>query len=608
MQEPDKNRTEKVMNSINKVSKRILAIAVATVIAAVLCIFTYMGSDAGRSGDFVMNSDRTAITAYEGDGGSVSIPDGVTTIGAGAFMNTSVTVVDLNEVKTIGNNAFSGSTLCSVTGTGGVVAIGGEAFANTQLKAFSVPKSLKRLAGNAFNGDEQMSGFSGGSKEYPIYGGCVYADKGKTLLIVPRGMKDSLTVSKKAVAIADAALLGCENITEVYIPSSVKTFGGLTDTAKEGITLPKGSTIYGYSGSQAEAYAQSHGAKFVSMGVSDSMSEMSETKTARSAASDEDTGNDEVSESDELYATEDYDGGYWLADNSSSQAEDTEDEEYYEEDYYDDEELYEDSADYASVSEKHVYKPLEAAGTIGGETAPLAAADPISTEGVLSSSDAVASSSSSIAKSIGNSIAAKSLAKSATKSQVVTQSLPIEGEDSGSNTTNNTTNSTTNNTTNNTTTTTDNTTGSTTSTTDSTTSNSTTTTDSTTNNASAATDNTTVNNTAADNSAAGTVNNSASTNATTDAAVSSNANTNLSQSQAVAAVTGGSANTASDIASQGAHVRDTTPRTADISIRPSYFLCGAIFMVGLAGIFFARRQSAIQMAISGKSEIKDELD
>ena len=91
-------------------------------------------------------------------------------------------------------------------------------------------------------------------------------------------------------------------------------------------------------------------------------------------------------------------------------------------------------------------------------------------------------------------------------------------------------------------------------------------------------------------------------------AATSDANTNLSQSQAVAAVTGGSANTASDIASQGAHVRDTPPRTADISIRPSYFLCGAIFMVGLAGIFFARRQSAIQIAISGQSEIKDELD
>lgn len=227
---------------------------------------------AGVRGDYVTDEEGTVIISYEGTGGSITIPDGIYTIGAGAFKGSEVTRVDLNEVTTIGNNAFAESTLSSVTGLGGVSAIGGEAFARTQLESFTVPKSLTRLAGDAFDGDEALTGFSGGSSIYPIYGGCVYSDRGKTLLIVPRGLNDSVTVWKKATAIAPGALKDCNKVTDIYIPATVQQIGVTRDqyegTAQLAV-LPAKSTVYGYEGSPAQAYARKNDVKFVSVGVAD---------------------------------------------------------------------------------------------------------------------------------------------------------------------------------------------------------------------------------------------------------------------------------------------------------------------------------------------------
>ena len=79
--------------------------------------------------DFVIEGG--VLKQYNGPGGDVVIPEGVTAIGYSAFSNrtglTSVTIPD--SVKEIGHFAFSNCTgLTSVTIPDGVKEIGGSAF------------------------------------------------------------------------------------------------------------------------------------------------------------------------------------------------------------------------------------------------------------------------------------------------------------------------------------------------------------------------------------------------------------------------------------------------------------------------------------------------
>lgn len=155
---------------------------------------------------FVLNKSKTAVMSYEGDGGDIIIPDGVTTIAAGAFLeNEDVTGVDLNDVRTIGNNAFAKSGLESVEGGELVRAIGGNAFAETKLTEFEVPDGLLRLAQDAFSGVKTLQDFSGGSDNYPVVGNCIYADEGDTLYILPGGRTHVESSAKKVKKSAGSA-------------------------------------------------------------------------------------------------------------------------------------------------------------------------------------------------------------------------------------------------------------------------------------------------------------------------------------------------------------------------------------------------------------------
>ena len=148
---------------------------------------------------FELNAKGTAVIGYEGDGGDIVIPDGVTTIAADTFSGEeSITGVDLNEVKTIGNNAFAQSGLEEVENADEVRVIGDKAFAETKLTVFSVPSELLELADTAFDGVTTLRSFSGGSRNYPVYGGCIYAEEGELLYIEPEGKDASVTVARAA--------------------------------------------------------------------------------------------------------------------------------------------------------------------------------------------------------------------------------------------------------------------------------------------------------------------------------------------------------------------------------------------------------------------------
>ena len=125
---------------------------------------------AQASNDFTIENGE--VTAYTGAGGSVTIPDGVTSIKTEVFFDkhvTSLTLPDsltsignkafdknkINKIsggknlKTIGDAAFRGNQLKTVN-LANIETIGNNSFENNQLETITLPATLKTVGANAF--------------------------------------------------------------------------------------------------------------------------------------------------------------------------------------------------------------------------------------------------------------------------------------------------------------------------------------------------------------------------------------------------------------------------------------------------------------------------
>jgi hypothetical protein len=119
------------------------------------------------SDDFEM--DGTVLVKYHGDAENVIIPDGVTSIGDGAFyrpgdgpftgLSSLISVTIPEGVKSIGNGAFWGAlNLTSVTIPSSVTSIGEQAFYYcTDLRRVTIPSSVISIGKEAFAGCSSLT-------------------------------------------------------------------------------------------------------------------------------------------------------------------------------------------------------------------------------------------------------------------------------------------------------------------------------------------------------------------------------------------------------------------------------------------------------------------
>ena len=141
---------------------------------------------------------------------NLTIPDGVTTIGDGAFQNctslTSITIPD--SVTSIGDGAFQNCTsLTSVTIGNSVTYIGVYAFrVCTSLTSITIPDSVTEIGWEAFSGCTSLTSVTIGNSVTSIDSWTFYGCKSLTSVTIPDGV----------TTIGDGVFRDCTSLTEVY--------------------------------------------------------------------------------------------------------------------------------------------------------------------------------------------------------------------------------------------------------------------------------------------------------------------------------------------------------------------------------------------------------
>ena len=162
-------------------------------------------------GNAGLNITGTVLKQYDGDGGDVVIPEGVTEIGFLAFATVS------------------GKKVTSVTIPDSVEKIGGYTFANADsLTNVTLPAGLTSIDKGVFYGCESLA---------------------------------SITIPASVTTIGLEAFAFCKSLTSITIPANVTSIGNIAFNSS-GL-----KTICGVPGSYAETYAKQNGYAFQSIGT-----------------------------------------------------------------------------------------------------------------------------------------------------------------------------------------------------------------------------------------------------------------------------------------------------------------------------------------------------
>ena len=172
----------------------------------------------GNDGGFVY-SDENGLTKYNGEGGDIIIPYGVTAIGFRAFAECeTITSVKIPEtVKYIDVAAFViCKSLAYVTIPGSVENIGDYAFENCEnLESVTINKGVETIGEEAFYGCHSLTSVTiPGSVETIGEGAFANCEN-----------LESVTINEGVETIGDGAFAGCYNLESVTIPSSVTSIG-----------------------------------------------------------------------------------------------------------------------------------------------------------------------------------------------------------------------------------------------------------------------------------------------------------------------------------------------------------------------------------------------
>lgn len=212
-------------------------------ILLVLCMVMTLLPTTAWAADSDFTIENGVLTKYNGSGGDVIIPDGVTSIGDFAFKDckTLTGIIIPKSTTSIGNWAFSDcSSLINVDIGNSITSIGASAFSNcSSLASLSLPDSVTSIGSWVFLGCNNLKSIIIPNGITDITSGAFSGCSSLTSVVIP----NSVTI------IGSGAFAGCSSLTSILIPTSVSKIsdGAFSDcTSLTSITIPESvSTIEG---------------------------------------------------------------------------------------------------------------------------------------------------------------------------------------------------------------------------------------------------------------------------------------------------------------------------------------------------------------------------
>ncbi len=147
----------------------------------------------------------------------VNIPNSVTTIGNYAFSGTSLTSINIpNSVTYIGERAFSGTSLTSINIPNSVTYIGESAFSGcTSLTSYNIPNPVRIIGSGLFSGCTSLTSINIPNWMTTIGGGMFRGCTSLTSVNIPNWVTE----------IGDSAFSGCTSLSSIDIPNAVTVIG-----------------------------------------------------------------------------------------------------------------------------------------------------------------------------------------------------------------------------------------------------------------------------------------------------------------------------------------------------------------------------------------------
>ena len=172
---------------------------------------------------------------------SITIPNSVTSIGDYAFNGCSLKSISIpNSVTNIGREAFSDCwSLTSITIPNSVTSIGNGAFANCfGLTSVTIPNSVKSIGYQAFFTCSSLTSVTIPNSVTSIGDGAFFTCSSLTSVTIPNSVTSigeltfcdcsgltSVTIGNSVTNIKDCTFRGCSGLTSIAIPNSVKSIG-----------------------------------------------------------------------------------------------------------------------------------------------------------------------------------------------------------------------------------------------------------------------------------------------------------------------------------------------------------------------------------------------
>ena len=243
--------------------KKTIIKAISIILASVLCFTLVPVPAVSANSDFTIVNG--VLTKYNGAGGHAVIPNGVTSIGVGAFRyNINLTGVTIpNSVRSIDSGAFVGTGLTSVTIPNSVTSIGNQAFASCRnLTSVTLGSGVRSIGPEAFSGAGLTSitipnnVTSIGELSFSNNKNLISITIGSGITIIPPGAfvgnscLKSVTMPSSVTSIEFNAFKGSTSLESITIGSGVKRIGPCAFMESENlrsVILPNGLESIGYS-------------------------------------------------------------------------------------------------------------------------------------------------------------------------------------------------------------------------------------------------------------------------------------------------------------------------------------------------------------------------